>query len=161
MARAAGDKVKFKMGYFLQALIGKQQTFKTNISPFQNVRIVTLQQDIAIIPITNELCEEIGVNSEIEKFYKLSPEIEEWAQQISAAGFVAYVEAEFFGGTGSQSAIAWNAGSRVINPIHGENAINQILKHLEVNRENAHDEFEAIGLGKHRNTNEWKRKTLN
>jgi hypothetical protein len=144
------------MSYVLHALIGKSETLKANDSPFQSARIVALEQNIAIIPLTDELCEEIGASSEIEKFYKLSPEIEEWAQQISTAGFVAYIKAEFFGGDGGQSAIAWNAGSRVLEPIHEQNAINRVLKLLGVDRKNAHDEFGAVGLGKHRDTHDWK-----
>ncbi len=146
------------MGYFLQALIGKSQTLKANVSLFQSARIVLLEQDIAIIPITDELCEEIDAISqiEVEGFEKLFPEIEEWAQRISTTGLVAYIEAEFFGGDGSQSAIAWNAGSRVLEPIREQNAINCVLKLLGVDRKNAHDEFDAVGLGKHRDTNDWK-----
>jgi len=144
------------MSYVLHALIGKSETLKANGSLFQSARIVSLEQDIAIIPLTDKICEEVGVSSEIENFYKLSPEIEKWAQRISTAGFVAYIEAEFFGGDGSQSAIAWNAGSRVLEPIHEQNAINRVLKLLGVDRKNAHDEFDAVGLGKHRDTNDWK-----
>jgi hypothetical protein len=81
------------MGYFLQALIGKSQTLKANVSLFQNARIVLLEHDIAIIPITDELCEEIdAINQiEVEGFNKLSPKIEEWAMRISATGLVAHV----------------------------------------------------------------------
>src|SRR5689334_16547608 len=109
-AWAADDKIKSNMGYYLQALIGKSQTLKAKGLLFQSARIVLLEQNVAMIPLTDELCEEVGLSSEVENFYKLSPEIEEWAQRISAGGFVAYVEAEFFGGTGGQSAIAWNVG---------------------------------------------------
>jgi hypothetical protein len=156
MARAAGDKIKNKMGYYLQALIGKNQTLKVNALLFQSARFVLLEQDIAMIPITEELCEEIDAISQVEGFYKLSPEIEEWAKRISASGFVAYVEAEFFGGDGGQGAIAWNAGYRVLEPINEQNAINRVLKLLGVDRKNAYDEFDAVGLGKHRDTNDWK-----
>jgi hypothetical protein len=144
------------MSYVLHALIGKCETLKANGSPFQSARIVSLEQNIAIIPLTDELCEEIGVSSEIKNFYKLSPEIEEWAQRISTSGFVVYIEAEFFGGDGGQSVIAWNFGLRVLEPIHGKNAINQVLKLLGVDQKNAHDEFDAVGLGKHRDTHDWK-----
>jgi hypothetical protein len=146
------------MGYFLQALIGKSQTLKANVSLFQNARIVLLEHDIAIIPITDELCEEIdAINQiEVEGFNKLSPKIEEWAMRISATGLVAHVVAEFFGGDGGQSAIAWNASSRVLGPIFEQDSINQVLKLLGVDRKNAHDEFNAVGLGIHRDTHDWK-----
>jgi hypothetical protein len=144
------------MSYQLFALIGKSQTFKREELSFQNARIVALQQEIAMIPLTDELFEEIDSSDQIGNFLKLSSEVEDWAQQISSKGLVAYVEAEFFGGEGDQSAVAWNAGSCVLGPIYEQYSINRALKLLGVDRKNAHDEFDAMGLGKHRHTSDWK-----
>ena len=109
-----------------------------------------------MIPITDELWEEIESSDAIEGFNKLSVEIEQWAQQISNTGSVAYIEAEFFGGTGGQGAIAWNDGSRTFGPTHEQHAINLVLKTFRINANDAHDEFDAIGLGQHRDTRDWK-----
>ncbi len=144
------------MGYFLYALIGKSETFKEEVLPYKNARVVQLGQGIAIIPITDELYEEIDSSDEIEKFEKLSSEIKEWAQRISSVAPVAYIEAEFFGGVGGQSAILWKTESCVLGPIHEQHAINRVLKLLGVERGNAYDEFDAIGLGKHRDTDDWR-----
>jgi hypothetical protein len=148
-------KAPVAMGYYLQALIGKSETLKTNVSSLQHARIVLLEQNRGMVPLTNELCEEIGLSQETDEFNKLCPEIEEWAQRISAAGLVAYIEAEYFGGDGSQSAVVWDGGARVFETIHDQNAINRVLKLLNVDRKKAHDEFEAGGLGKHRDTHDW------
>jgi hypothetical protein len=143
------------MGYYLQAIIGKQQTLTQHASAFQHARVVPLAQDIAIIPITDDLYDEIADGGEVERFEKLSPGVEEWAQRISAVAPVAYIEAEFFGGTGGQSAVAWSGGSRVLGPLHSQDAVNEALRFFGVRVDGAHDEFAAVGLDRHRDTSDW------
>jgi hypothetical protein len=143
------------MGYYLQAIIGRQQTLAQHASEFQHARIIPLAQGIAIIPITDALYAEIGEGGDVDRFYKLSPGIERWALGISAVAPVAYIEAEFFGGTGCQSAVAWSAGSRVLGPVHSQHAINETLHFFGVRVSDAHDEFDAVGLGRHRDTHDW------
>ena len=143
------------MGYYLQAIVGKQQMLAQQASAFQHARVVPLAQDIAIIPISDDLYDEIAGGGEVEGFEKLSPGIEEWAQRISVVVPVAYVEAEFFGGTGGQSAVAWSGGSRVLGPIHSQDAINETLRFFGARVGGAHDEFDAVGLGRHRDTADW------
>lgn len=109
-----------------------------------------------MIPLTDELYEEIGGDGEPDTFYKFSPQLEEWASLMSQHAPVAYVEAEYFGGVGGQNAIAWSKGGRILGPLHDENAINQALKILGVSSAGiAGDEFDAVGLGKHRDTASW------
>ena len=143
------------MGYYLQAIIGRQQTLAQHASEFQHARIVPLAQDIAIIPLTDDLYDEIADGGDVERFEKLSPGVKEWVQRISMVAPVAYVEAEFFGGTGGQSAVAWSGGSRVLGPLYALDAINQTLRFLGVRTNGVHDEFDAIGLGRHRDTADW------
>lgn len=143
------------MGYYLQAVIGKQQTLAQHAPEFQQARIVPLAQGIAIIPLTDDLYDEIADGGEVDHFYKLSPGIEEWALRLSAVAPVAYIEAESFGGTGGQSAVVWSGGSRVLGPLHSEDAINETLRFLGVRADGAHDEFDAVGLGRHRDTADW------
>ena len=107
---------------------------------------------MALIPLTREICEELGSSDPIENFYDLSVEIEAWALRISKAGFVAYIEAEVWGGVGDQGALGWNAGSRAFEPLRETDAINRVLKLFGVDCGSAHDEFEAVGLGRHRKT---------
>jgi hypothetical protein len=74
---------------------------------------------------------------------------------MSITGPVAYIEAEFFGGSGGQSAAVWSRGSETMPPIHSRDAINQALRFLGVQIGNAQDEFDALGLGRHRDTRHW------
>jgi hypothetical protein len=80
---------------------------------------------------------------------------------------LAYVETEYFGGRGFQGAVVWANGQLIFGPaLTGDredfqtdnlpdNAINIALRILGVLKGNSHDEFDAIGLGKHRNNEGW------
>lgn len=143
------------MGYRLQAIVGKQQTLARHESEFHHARVVPLTQDIALIPLTDDLFDEIADGEEVEYFWKLSPGVMEWARRMSAIGPVAYVEAEFFGGIGDQSAVGWSGGSLVFGPLHAPDAKKEALRFLGVRAAGGHDEFDTVGLGRHRNTADW------
>jgi hypothetical protein len=141
------------MGYYLQAVLGRE--LARHASAFGNARVVPLEQSVDMIPVTDELHQEIGSGDELPRFEKLSPKVQAWVGRISVAGPVAYVEAEFFGGLGGQAAVAWSEGSQSLGPIHAKDAINQALRFLGVRPDGAHDEFDAVGLGRYRNTADW------
>jgi hypothetical protein len=143
------------MGYYLHAFIGKEDVLGKHTTEFQHAHLVPLTQGMALIPLTDDLLEEIGSGAEASHFDKLSPAVEQWAQRISSIAPIAYVEAVFFGGDGGQSAVAWSGRSRVVGPIHSRKAINQVLRFFDVQIGKAHDEFDALGLGRHRDTQEW------
>ncbi|GGA29604.1 hypothetical protein [Dyella nitratireducens] len=74
---------------------------------------------------------------------------------ISGKGQVAYVEAEFFGGDGAQASVIFN-GAEKEGPITIDaEAINSALAEIGVQRLNHRDEFAALGLDKHRDTDDW------
>jgi hypothetical protein len=147
------------MSYVLQALVGKGETLQSHTSDFQHVHVVPLPQGLALIPIVDDLHEHFGEDGAREGFYRLSSDIEVWAQQMSASSPVAYIEAEFFGGDGSQSAVVWSGCSRAFGPVHARDAIDQALHFLGVRVGDAHDEFAALHLGRHRDTNSWRYET--
>lgn len=78
---------------------------------------------------------------------------------------VAYLEAETFGGTGTQAMVLWRDGEVWLGPVTTrataaresaeDGAVNQALRHLGVGRPGAIDEFDALGLGRHRHTEDW------
>jgi hypothetical protein len=78
---------------------------------------------------------------------------------------VAYVEADFWGGTGTQFAAAWEAGELVLGPIvdgHDarpvtvrRSAISRALRRLGARADGHIDEFDAVGLGRHRRVAAW------
>jgi hypothetical protein len=143
------------MSYFLQALIGSGPALTSGAARFKSASVVPLAQGLALIPLTERLYEDIGSENIADGFDKLSDAVREWAQSLSRTAPVAYVEAEFFGGSGSQSAVAWSQGKPVLLPVHAVDAINRALQALGVQKGAAHDEFAALGLDRHRRTEEW------
>lgn len=81
----------------------------------------------------------------------------------SARGPVALVEAEFFGGSGTQRAQVWEHGQSVLGPLVLEeddpvpavSPISSALRRLGVSKGSHYDEFDAVGLGRHRSTARW------
>lgn len=143
------------MGFCLQAIIGAQQTMLRHAPDFRNAQVVPLAQGMAMIPLTDELYSEIGVGGEVDFFYKLSTHVEEWGERISDESPVAYIEADFFGSIGDQSALVWRDGSRCLGPLHTGNAINDALHLLGARGNSPLDEFDSVGLGRHRDTAAW------
>jgi hypothetical protein len=107
---------------------------------------------------------EVAGTPELDGFWKIPAGFGSTLAACSANGPVAYVEAEFFGGTGTQSAQVWDAGNVVLGPLHlaeGEpspadgSPISQALQRLGAAKGNHVDEFDAVGLGRHRETQDW------
>jgi hypothetical protein len=90
---------------------------------------------------------------------------EEIAQAVAGTARVIYIEAEFFGGTGSQAAVGWQGGVVRFGPRRTQTptedregytvvldpykmAINVALRWLGVTRSERPDEFDTVGIGR-------------
>jgi hypothetical protein len=87
--------------------------------------------------------------------------VEKLREALSQNRTIAYIEAEVFGGSGTQASVIFTNGVQVGQPIVDHDAISQALRNLGVTKGSAIDEFEAVGLGRHRNTEEWLKLTIN
>src|SRR5471030_1888063 len=91
------------MAYILQALITRGNWLSAAHLP-ATARIVPLPQGISLVPITDEFVDtklpQVSLDNQVTT---LPPALESWAVNLSRQGLVAYVEAEFFGGAGTQS----------------------------------------------------------
>jgi hypothetical protein len=143
------------MGYDIQAIISTQPVLEAHSADFSSAVVAPLGSGFALIPITDELLDEIGASGESGQFYKFTPAVADWLRSISASAPAAYVEAEFFGGVGEQGATVWARGEQLLEATHAPDAINIALRLLGISRGTAHDEFEALGLPRHRHTNDW------
>lgn len=85
----------------------------------------------------------------------IGPQLDTLCQAFSAREKVAYVEAEFFGGDGTQGCALYENGKPLSCPMVDDKAINYALRWLGVQLNGKLDEFEAAGLGMHRNTEDW------
>ena len=75
--------------------------------------------------------------------------------QLSRRCMVAYVEAAFFGGVGIQASAIFKDETGIGPAVIADHAINHALKLLGVTARTGHDEFDTVGLRRHRNTDDW------
>jgi hypothetical protein len=118
------------------------------------------------MPMTDEVFDAVtdGSAAEALGFWRLPGGFERLLAQWSAAGPVAYVEAEYFGGVGEQRAVVWADGALALGPLdalakarfsRAFSPISQALRRLGARRSLGEDEFEAVGLDRHRSNDDW------
>lgn len=79
------------------------------------------------------------------------------AAKLSIHSPVAYVTAQFFGGTGAQAAALYRYGREDTIIETGYGAINAALQALGITAELPNDAFDTLRLGRYRSTEEWLR----
>jgi hypothetical protein len=144
------------MAYDLQALIADEAVIATAVPT--GAVLVPLPQGKAMIPFSEKMREvhDIPFLPLTDEGADAVPEsITGIVQLIAKGGRVAYVEAEFFGGDGTQASVTWETGGQHSEPLIDVNAINVALRFLGVQVASQQDEFEALGLGRHRTTGYW------
>ncbi|WP_371655920.1 MULTISPECIES: hypothetical protein [unclassified Streptomyces] len=153
------------MGYELQAVIAKGEVLRGASRDLPAARVVSLGQGLALMPMTAQLFDAATDGTEGSLgFWRLPGGFDKRLAGWSAAGVVAYVEAEYFGGVGEQRAAVWAEGAVVLGPLHvpedqpfgsAGNPISQALRRLGVVAGAATDEFAAVGLHRHRRSEDW------
>jgi len=152
------------MAYTLEAFVLPSSATKAALTTLPSAVAVPLEQGLSLIPLTDafaiSLGDRFGAGMEFE--FKDMPTLKgsavKWAEQVSHASPVAFLEAEFFGGQGSQVAIGWQAGQITFGPLRATNAINQALRWLEIMPAAEMDEFDTLRLGRFRSTEKWARR---
>lgn len=144
------------MAYSLEALIGPSLGPRPGLPP---LTVVALPQDLGLLPLVGGLLKMLRPLAPADAPPRLdypAPEVVWLAARLSAGGRVVYVEAEFFGGVGEQYSVGWEGGAVAWGPLAAPDAINQALRWLGVTVEpDAPDEFDTLGLGRHRFTERW------
>jgi hypothetical protein len=146
------------MGYTLQALIGNVQIIQDHI-PTEAIAIL-LDQGFAMIPLTEDVSKQFGLEflSLVDAGHMdLPPRFLDFCCDLSKAGKLAYVEAEFFGGVGTQACVLFDQGVKSGSFTISPRAINEGLRALGVQRLMGKDEFESVGLDRERDTKDWVR----
>ena len=125
-----------------------------------NLTAVDLRDDLRLIPLDDDDLDSLAsdFSTTTEGFNYLSPGLASFLSAQSAGGQLAYVETEYFGGMGSQAAISFGHGSTLPpTPLTGDEAINRALRCISVTSTvPGVDEFDYIGLSRHRLTSGWK-----
>lgn len=160
------------MSYELRALAGRYEVTAQAARAARSTA-VELPQGYGLLPVTNDMLERLGGDDVWpfgEVFRFLSAGVEALARRTSLAGDIAYLEADIFGGTGTQAMVLWRGGEACLGPVTAEFTatapdpsssqqwpFNQALRELDVDRGDAFDEFDALGLGRWRHTEDWLR----
>ena len=152
------------MGYQIQGVIGRSDRVVL-VAQELDLVIVDLSQGFSLLPWTPSNFDLLGPSDrETEPagfLYSHSRLLQTVAERSGQEG-LAYVEADFFGGTGDQGAIVFRDGKRSWLSERGQirrgmpiTPISEALQRLGVDRAGFHDEFAALGLGRHRETEAW------
>ncbi|TNH22410.1 hypothetical protein FHG89_29230 [Micromonospora orduensis] len=161
------------MSYQLSAVVADADLLREQTAELDHAVLGELRQDFALLPVTPQLVVEltgslpdyaVDDRSAEQPFgLVLSPPLVEVLVGWSRSGPVAYVEAEFGGGTGHQSAAVWLGGSLswgprfddVFDAPREQWPINEALTRLGVERGTWIDPFAELGLHLERNTAGW------
>jgi hypothetical protein len=154
------------MGYCLQAVISTEPVLWKLAGSAEGIRVIPLGRHLSLLPMTNALFDAVTVAgaAELDGFWKAPAGFGHALAACSVGGPIAYVEADYFGGSGTQSAQVWDGGQAVLGPLHlaegkpspaDGSPISQALRQLGVAKGEHFDEFDAVGLGRHRDTDDW------
>ncbi|MEU9108150.1 hypothetical protein AB0D54_28245 [Streptomyces xanthophaeus] len=152
--------------YCLQAVIATESVLRELAGSTIGACIVPLGQHLWLLPMTDALFDAVSAagTPELDGFSKGSACLDRLLTACSATGPLAYIEAEYFGGAGTQTAQVWDGGKILLGPLslaEGEPSpttgtpISQALRRLGAAKGSYVDEFEAVGLGRHRDTDDW------
>lgn len=159
------------MSYELQALIGTRELLTVAAAEVSTARVVPLAQGLALIPVTSAVLTALqgdgvlrrpgGGAGPVRHADGFELRLAAW----SKAGPIARVEARYFGGGGTQRAAVWADGAVTLGPLTiGEfepapaegTPISRALRRIGARTEEGRaDEFESVGLGRHRSTGGW------
>ncbi|MFG2658671.1 hypothetical protein [Streptomyces sp. NPDC048425] len=154
------------MGYDLQAVIADAEALRAVARDLPRAQLASIGQGLSLMPMTDALFDSVtdGGGTGDLGFWRLPGGFEKSLAAWSAAGPVAYVEAEYFGGVGEQRAAVWDGGTIALGPLHEEpgrrlpldgSPVSQALRWLGVVATAGQDEFSAVGLDRHRHSEDW------
>lgn len=146
------------MVHSVSLIIGRDAAIATFLQQWPGSRAVALSGGWQAIPVDEALQDAIEAK---HPGHSRPPELDLSPFGLEAAlvaateagGGLAYVETDYFGGTGGQSAMAYVDGREAMAPQRargGGAPINQALRAIGVERSAEADEFDTIGLGERR-----------
>lgn len=148
------------MGHHIEAFIARLDVLQKGLKDPGAAPVIPLAQGFGLLPLSDALEKAMGDGGDAEnpyaEFWRLSAPLAGLGKEISEAGKVAYVETDYFGGSGNQAAMLWERGEVIGPPCQSRiGAINQILARMGVDKGDAADRFEALGLDRFRSNAEW------
>ncbi len=148
------------VGHCVTGLIAKSTILDAFSREHSLHQPVALVGEFAILPLRDIDLDSFLVaplSFDIEGFTYLADQLLDELRLASRQGMLMYFETDYFGGLGCQGAAVFQHGELIFGPQSAKTgAINQGLKLLGIRiKPPAQDEFETIGLGRHRDTERW------
>jgi hypothetical protein len=158
------------MRYELSVIVSTTQVLEPICVQHRSARLVSLATaNLALIPVTEDLVLELdGHGTRVSPetgFWQLSIGVQRLLVAGSACGRIAYLEADYFGREGRQTAAVWYSGTTIYGPrilgrsesfpAGGNSPICGALRQLGVVAVGHRDEFVVAGLGRCRRTVDW------
>ncbi|NUN47846.1 MAG: hypothetical protein HUU15_03335 [Candidatus Brocadiae bacterium] len=138
------------MSYSLEAVIGGGVAVERAAAACGGGSAVALEGGLSLLPLVDRVREGID-----RRFPEAGTgAMGHWLREVSSAGRLAYVGAEFWGGQGAQWSLVEERGEILLSS-DSIDAINLALRLLGVVAEEGKDEFDTVGLGRHRRTERW------
>lgn len=163
------------MSYVLNAFVGDLDLLRRSHLP-----IVGLSQGKALVPLDGEFWRKLGGSSQpllrdsdarrasdadfedpsersahIEKAAASFALLTAFARTLSMAGPIVYLESEYWAGAGHEASAVWDHGALVLPALVAPDAVNRALRVLGVTAPD--EEFTALGLGRFRSTDHWRK----
>ncbi len=156
------------MSHRILGFIAKYDDLRGAVADLPGVRVAPLRLGFGFLPLTEELAGD-DEPAPFDHLVRLTERLGLWAAEHSRGFPLTYVETDYFGGVGTQAAVAWvsgqvvfgptrtpeGRGGDVVGPATAGGAINRAVRHLGVTRGWFHDEFDALRLGEHRSNEGW------
>lgn len=160
--------------YELTGLVASTSVLAPCAALHPDVAVIMLTAaDLGLVPVTPQLLaatppahsDAAALHTGPESgFTHLTPGLLALLETLSAAGPVAYMEADYTGHDGAQTAAVWQSGEVLLGPlilgrsevfVPRQAPISQALRLLGVVGELYRDEFVVAGLGRYRRTEDW------
>jgi hypothetical protein len=148
------------MSHFVIGIVGKPEALEAFAEKHSLHLPIELSQGFSLLPLRDrDIASFVAspLSGQLHGFNCLSEQLLQELRLASSDTFLVYFETEYFGGMGAQGAVALIDGQLAFGPESAEfGTINRALALLGVAvNPPAHDELEAIGLNRHRQTEHW------
>ena len=144
------------MGHYVRAIIGAHKDIQRIENNYCLAKEIKLPQGYGMIFLTDALLDNIGELFESANEPSDPETVTSYLlQEYSFHTKLAYIEADYSSGIGTQSGILYENGNISIPLCSGEGSINILLRELGVWREVNKDEFDSLNLGIYRRMDKW------
>lgn len=143
------------MGHVIATFVAKRHAAAALSRALADAPVYKLNHaELLIVPVSDDAFDAVVIAKGESapagtEFWRLTEALMDIAAEVSANfGPVAYVETDYFGGAGVQSAAAWIQGKLAMPPTtHPAGPINAALHTIGLERAGGLDEFDTLGLG--------------